>query len=144
VQAAEMGYTNLFLYAEGMPVWEESGYPIIKGPNYETKIETAKITPQKLNTLIKSGTDDLIVVDVRDESEYAEGHIPKAINIPVTSFALQSDKLDKGKTIIVYCNAGGRSYMAYRKLMKLGYKKFYQTLFADWKEAGYDVVLPKY
>ena len=138
-----MGYVKLFLYAEGMPVWEEVGYPIIKGPNYEAKIETAKITSQKLNTLIKSGTDDLIVVDVRDESEYAEGHIPQAINIPVASFALHSDRLDKGKTIIVYCNAGGRSYMAYRKLMKLGYEKFYQTLFADWKEAGYAVVLSK-
>ena len=134
-----MGYKNLFLYAEGMPVWEELGYPIIKGPNYETKIETVKITPKKLNSLIKSGVDDFIVVDVRDKSEYAEGHIPGAINIPVASFSLQSGKLDKNKTIIVYCNAGGRSYMAYRKLISLGYKKFYQALFADWKEAGYKI-----
>ena len=134
-----MGYKNLFLYAEGMPVWEELGYPIIKGPNHETKIETVKITPKKLNSLIKSGVDDFIVVDVRDKSEYAEGHIRGAINIPVASFSLQSGKLDKNKTIIVYCNAGGRSYMAYRKLISLGYKKFYQALFADWKEAGYKI-----
>lgn len=134
-----MGYRNLFLYAEGMPVWEELGYPIIKGPNYEAKIETAKITPQKLNALIKSGTDDYTIVDVRDESEYAEGHIPGAINMPVASFSMQSEKLDKNKTIIVYCNAGGRSYMAYRKLISLGYKNFYQALFADWKEAGYKI-----
>jgi rhodanese-related sulfurtransferase len=139
VEAATMGYKNLFLYAEGMPVWEELGYPIIKGPNYEEKIETAKITPKKLNTLIKSGADDFIVVDVRDESEYAEGYIPGAINIPVASFSIQSEKLDKDKTIIVYCNAGGRSYMAYRKLISLGYKNFYQALFADWKEAGYKI-----
>ena len=115
-----MGYKNLFLYPEGMPVWEALGYPIIKGPNYEAKIETAKITPKKLNTLIKSGTDDFIVVDVRDESEYSDGHIPGAINIPVASFSVQSGKLDKDKTIIVYCNAGGRSYMAYTKLISLG------------------------
>ena len=48
MEAAKIGYKNLFLYAEGMPVWEELGYPIIKGPNYEAKIETAKITPRNL------------------------------------------------------------------------------------------------
>ena len=44
--------------------------------------------------------------------------------------------LDKEKKIVVYCNSGGRSYGAYRKLMKLGYKKIFQVTFADWKEAG--------
>ncbi len=78
-------------------------------------------------------------MDVRDAYEYTEGHIPGAINIPVVSFAAQSGVLDKKKTIIVYCNAGGRSYKAYRKLMKLGYKHIFQTLFADWKEAGYTI-----
>jgi len=43
------------------------------------------------------------------------------------------------KAIVVYCNAGGRSYKAYRKLMKLGYKNIFQTLFADWKKAGYTI-----
>jgi hypothetical protein len=35
-----------------------------------------------------------------------------------------------------YCNSGGRSYNAYRKLMKLGYKNINQSIFADWKEQG--------
>ena len=134
-----MGYKNLFVYAEGIPAWEELGYPLVKGPNYEARIETIKITPRKLNALIKSGTDDFILVDVRDESEYVEGHIPGAVNIPVASFSVQSGKLDKDKTIIVYCNGGGRSNRVYGKLMKLGYKKLYQILFADWKEAGYEI-----
>ena len=136
MEAAKTGYEKLFLYAEGIPVWEESEYPIIKGPDYEARIETEKMTPQDLSSLIKSGASDFTVVDVRDKSEYAEGHIPGAINIPVASFASQSGILDKEKTIIVYCNGGGRSNKAYRKLIKLGYKKFYQALFADWKKAG--------
>lgn len=45
----------------------------------------------------------------------------------------------KGKKIIVYCNAGSRSYTAYRKLMRMEYKNIYQSLFADWKEAGLEV-----
>lgn len=134
-----MGYPCVLVYEEGMPVWEETGYPIVKGPHYEARIETAKMPPAKLNRLINSGKDDFVVVDVRDASEYAEGHIPGAINIPVAFFASRSDKLDKKKTIIVYCNAGNRSYKAYRKLKALGYKKYYQALFADWKEAGYSI-----
>jgi rhodanese-related sulfurtransferase len=139
VKAAKMGYGDVLVYAEGMPVWEEAGHPMITGPDYEAKIETTKMLPQELNALAKSGDDGFLIVDVRDESEYAEGHIPGAINIPVASFASRSGVLDKKKTIIVYCNAGGRSYKAYRKLMKLGYKKYYQSLFGDWKESGYQV-----
>ena len=139
--AAKIGYKNLFVYSEGMPVWEELDYPSIKGLEYEAKVETVKIIPQNLSVLIKSGTDDFTIVDVRDESEYAEGHIPEAINIPVAIFASKSSVLDKKKRIIVYCNAGERSNKAYRKLMKLGYKKIFQSIFADWKEAGQKVMI---
>lgn len=140
VKAIALGYQNVLVYAEGMPVWEEKGLPIITGPGYEAKIETAKMSPKELKALIDSKKNNFTIVDVRDESEYREGHIPGAINIPVASFSSRSGVLDKHKTIIVYCNAGSRSYKAYRKLMKLGYKKFYQALFADWKSAGYEVV----
>ena len=139
-KAIAMGYQNVLVYEEGMPVWEEKGLPMITGPGYEAKIETTKISHHDLKTLIKLNKNNFTIVDVRDKSEYAEGHIPVAVNIPVASFAARSGELDKHKTIIVYCNAGNRSYKAYRKLMKLGYKKFYQALFADWKSAGYEVV----
>ena len=78
-------------------------------------------------------------MDVRDPEEFAEGHIERSINIPVASFASRSGILDKEKKIIVYCNSGGRSYNAYRKLMKLGYKEINQAIFADWKDAGMPV-----
>ncbi len=40
---------------------------------------------------------------------------------------------------IVYCNSGGRSYTAYRKLQKMDYKNIAQALFADWKGEGLPV-----
>jgi rhodanese-related sulfurtransferase len=86
--------------------------------------------------LINSGAGALTAVDVRDPEEYKAGHIPGAINIPVTGFAAGSEVLVKEKTIIVYCNSGGRSYNAYPKLMKLGYGKIGQAIFADCQEAG--------
>ncbi len=138
-KALKLGYTNVLVYADGMPVWEEINFPIISAPDYEKKIETTKLSPAELKSMIDSGSDDFTIVDVRDEKEFAEGHIPGAINIPVSTFASRSGELDKKKKIVVYCNSGSRSYLAYRKLMKLSYKKRYQTLFADWKEAGMPV-----
>jgi rhodanese-related sulfurtransferase len=141
IKAVAEGYKNVFVYAEGMPVWEEMNYPIYAGPDYEKKVETTKLSPEEMKAIIHSGAGDFTIVDVRDESEFAEGHIPGAINIPVARFAAESGKLDKKKKIIVYCNSGGRSYLGYRKLMKLSYKKIYQTLFADWKEEGMKVAM---
>jgi len=138
-KAIKEGYDNIYVYADGMPVWEEKGMPIYAGPDYEKRIETSKLSPAALNVLLQSGADTFTVVDVRDPEEFDEGHIAGAINIPVAVFAIQSGVLDKKKEIIVYCNSGGRSYNAYRKLMKLGYKKIKQAIFADWKEAGLPV-----
>ncbi len=137
--AATAGYTNITIYTDGFPVWEEKAMPITAGPDYSKKIETTKLKPAELKQMIDSSAKDFVIVDVRDESEYREGHIPTAINIPVETFAAKSEVLPKEKKIIVYCNTGGRSYTAYRKLMKLAYPNIFQAMFADWKEAGQQV-----
>jgi rhodanese-related sulfurtransferase len=138
-KAAAKGYTNILVYGDGFPVWEEKGYKIVPGPAYAKKVETTKISPIELKKLIDAKADSYVLVDVRDEAEFSEGHIPGAINIPAETFASRSEVLPKDKKVIVYCNTGGRSYMAYRKLMKLGYTDIAQTLFANWKEAGMPV-----
>lgn len=122
-----------------MPVWEEKGYAVYAGPDYEKRIETTKITPQELKILMESKSGTFILVDMRDPQEFAEGHIPGAINIPSDKFAAGSAVLDKEKLVVVYCKSGGRSYTAYRKLQKLDYSKIVQAIFADWEEAGLPV-----
>ena len=138
-KATAAGYTNLLVYGEGFPVWEEKELPIVAGPEYTRKIETAKMGPADIKKLMDSGDKNFVIVDVRDETEYKEGRIPGAINIPSEVFAVKSGVLPKEKKIIVYCNTGGRSYVAYRKLMKLAYPSIAQTNFAAWKDAGMPV-----
>jgi len=138
-RAIELGYSNVWVFADGMPVWEELGYPFYKGADYEKRIETTKISPADLEKLMTKDSDSITVVDVRDPDEFKEGHIPGAVNLPLQNFASGSGILDKHKTIVVYCNSGGRSYGAYRKLMKLGYKKIFQAIYADWKGAGLQI-----
>jgi rhodanese-related sulfurtransferase len=135
-KAEAMGYTNISIYSEGFPVWEEKGLKIVAGPDHAKKVETTKLKAAELKSFIDGKSGDMVIVDVRDESEFKEGHIPTAINIPVETFALRSEVLPKEKKIVVYCNTGGRSYNAYRKLMKLAYPSIYQTTFAEWKETG--------
>lgn len=137
--AAKLGYRNLYVLSEGMPAWEEKGFAIYAGPDYEKKVETTRIPPKELQSLLKEMTGSVILVDVRDPREFFEGHIPGAINIPATNFAARSAGLEKEKKVIVYCNSGGRSYNAYRKLQKMDFRNISQAIFADWQEAGLPV-----
>ena len=64
-----------------------------------------------------------IILDVRRPDEYAEGHIPGAINVPNEEIATAeiSELPDKSQMILVYCRSGRRSKEASEKLVKLGY-----------------------
>lgn len=137
--AAKLGYRNLYVLSEGMPAWEEKGFAIYAGPDYEKKVEATRIKPKELQALLADRKDHVVIIDVRDPSEYLEGHIPGAVNIPVSGFAANSGMLEKEKIVVVYCNSGGRSYNAYRKLQKMDFKQISQAIFADWQEQGLPV-----
>ena len=70
------------------------------------------------------GQDGRIVLDVRDESEYKDGHVPGAINIPLNQLRKRLVELPKDKEIWVYCRVGQRSYYANRVLLQNGFKAF--------------------
>jgi rhodanese-related sulfurtransferase len=137
--ASSLGYTDISIYAQGMPVWEEKGYPIYTGPDYEKTVQTRKIKPADVKALLDSAPATVTVVDVREPKEFAGGHVPGAINILVETFAAGSGVLEKSRQIIVYCNSGDRSYNAYRKLQKLAYPNIAQMIFADWQSDGLPV-----
>jgi len=62
------------------------------------------------------------LVDVRQPEEYAEGDIPGATLIPLPEVRNRLSEFDKEKTIVVYCKAGLRSYIAARILTQAGYQ----------------------
>lgn len=76
-----------------------------------------------------SSNKELIVVDVREDSEYSsvQGHVPGAINYPWSSGYMKENfqKLDKGKEILVVCRSGSRSKAAASFLSDKGYRKVY-------------------
>jgi len=62
-----------------------------------------------------------LLIDVREESEYAEGHIPGAINIPLRTLTANLDKIPADKPVFVYCASGLRAGTALASLGVLGY-----------------------
>lgn len=65
---------------------------------------------------------DYILVDVRSEEEFANGHVDGAVNIPVDSLRDRLSELDPAKTIVEYCQVGLRGYVADRILTQHGYQ----------------------
>ncbi len=66
--------------------------------------------------------EDYILVDVRTELEYGNGHIEGAINIPVDNLRERLGDIDPNKTVVEYCQVGLRGYVADRILSQHGYK----------------------
>ena len=69
-----------------------------------------------------------IILDVRTTEEFAERHIPDAINIPNEVIGKEeiAELPDKEQMILVYCRSGNRSKQASEKLVALGYTNVYE------------------
>jgi phage shock protein E len=76
--------------------------------------------PDQLAQLIDADQPH-VIVDVRTSGEYASGHIPTAINIPVAEIGERPPSADKGILIVVYCRSGARSAKARGILEGLGF-----------------------
>lgn len=74
-------------------------------------------------------TQDVVVLDVREQSEYDEGHIPGAVLLPVGSIDGETAAAvipEKDSTVLVYCRSGNRSKTAAAALAELGYTGIYE------------------
>ena len=87
--------------------------------------------------------DDALVLDVREDKEYAAGHIPKAKHIPLRQLAGRLQELDKHKSkpILVTCRSGNRSAHACRVLKKAGFETVYNQAggIIAWERANLPV-----
>jgi len=115
----------------------------------KAKKEVGEMTPKKLRSMLNEG-EDVIVLDVRESEQRAEGSIPsdefnKANFYSITRGNLEweVDKMikDKDAVIVTYCRRGGRGALAAEVLRKMGYKNA-TTLkggLKGWAKAGYPI-----
>ena len=65
---------------------------------------------------------DALVVDVREPQEYASGHVPGAVSMPLSTVPVRHHELPRDLTVHLICQAGGRSAQAAAWLAKQGYR----------------------
>jgi rhodanese-related sulfurtransferase len=82
-----------------------------------------------------------LVIDVREISEYEEGHIPGAVNIPLRTVAANVDKIPTDRQVYVYCKSGFRAAQALSSLGMLGYDNVlsYKPGWNGWTEANQEI-----
>ena len=107
-------------------------YLILRFFGYLSRMGIKQITPKALDE--KKG---MILLDVRTNQEYAQGHIPGAVHIPLSEIGEKVKKLKKDKDIVVFCQNGNRSIWAIKRLMGMGFKNLYNLKggYRAWKRS---------
>jgi rhodanese-related sulfurtransferase len=68
------------------------------------------------------GLGSRLVVDVREPDEFAAGHVPDAINLPLSQLRTRHAQLPRDRELAIYCQVGQRGYYATRFLLQHGYR----------------------
>ena len=79
------------------------------------------ITAKELHRCIED-SDEITIIDVRDENTFNKNHITNAINIPLKELRGRINELDSKARTVVYCNSGRTSYTAQRMLLNRGFE----------------------
>ncbi len=109
----------------------------------QVKAEIDEVDAVRARELVESG--DPLIVDVREQDEWDEGHVPGAIHIPrgYLESRIEGAAPDRSRQILLYCSAGNRSAFAAKTLQELGYEEPVSLAggFTDWKRNGLPVEL---
>jgi molybdopterin/thiamine biosynthesis adenylyltransferase/rhodanese-related sulfurtransferase len=109
----------------------------------QVKGEIDEIDAVRARELIDS--EDPLILDVREQDEWDEGHIPGALHIPRGNLEsrIESAAPDRSRRVVVYCAVGNRSAFAAKTLEELGYEEVASLTggFTDWKRNGFPVEL---
>lgn len=130
-KARELGYTDVRIYAEGWPVWQEKStraFALVNPKDAgkvvaaEPVLNTGEISKDELAKLMKEKPAGFLLVDCRPESDFKKGHLPGAINILDEKVGENAELLKKNANVVFYCATGSRSAAAYYAAEDAGIK----------------------
>jgi rhodanese-related sulfurtransferase len=156
-----MGFDNVSAFPPSWNGWTEAGEPVSTDVPAEESFTALQVAPEmftavngflttipegwlsagdvtKVNDAIDAGA---FMLDVRSGSEFTEGHIPGATNIPLREIAARYDELPMDQQVISYCKSGHRQAMSLPILHVLGNStaKGFPASWVGWTEAGQPV-----
>lgn len=133
-----MGYTNVFVYNEGLPEWVKRGYPADLRKVYP-KIDVPAISAADLKQMIDK-KENIFILDIRDEDDLKAGTIKGARAIDIEVLDASLSKVPKGKKIVIMDLHGKQTNMAGRFLASKGYTDLVRLdggFVSGWIKAGY-------
>lgn len=100
----------------------------------------SKATTEDLNVRVAEAQElwekqEAIILDVRTEEEYAQGHIPGVLFIPLDQLPTRIEEVPKDKKMLIICRSGNRSLEATQLLRDKGYTHVYNVTegMSSWK-----------
>lgn len=130
----------------GIAQWQNDGRPLLSlmtTPTFATSGKVHFVEPRDVDDALRDSTraKDLVVIDVRRSGNYAKGHIPTAINIPLTEIEMRYKEIPRTKKIYIYNTDENTSFYAGVLLYDLGYMntKTIKGGFDAWQKYGYPV-----
>ncbi len=100
--------------------------------------DKTQVSPAEATLLINR--EDAVVVDVRAQGEFDQGHIPNARHLPLADIERRSGELEKFKSrpIILYCASGNRAATALTRLRKAGFERLHNLRggIAEWEKTN--------
>ena len=114
------------------------------------KEEIREVDPATVHDASRNGAngDRPVIVDVREQQEFDEGHIPGAVHVPrgFLESRIEGAVPDRSRQVVLYCASGNRSALAARTLQsELGYQRVESMAggITLWKDLGYEVEVPR-
>jgi rhodanese-related sulfurtransferase len=119
-RAVKAGYRQIHVLEGGIPAWKKAGYSV------ETieRIPRGSIQSVRAEALKQMLVErqDLLVVDVRSEKSYKEGHIEGALNVPLYRFSANYAQIPLDRTVVLVDDRGFRTFLAGSYLEMKGYR----------------------
>ena len=121
------------------PDHSEGFLKLVKDAKTRVKEEDYRETKKRLDA-----GEKFVLVDTREDSEWARGHIPGAIHLGrgVIERDIEKTVPDKNTRVVLYCGGGYRSALAADNLQKMGYRDVISMDggWRGWTDAGFPVV----
>jgi len=133
------------LLRQGAAIFSEvpSGADLIRN----AKQQISEVDPREVHEMAQNG-NGAVIVDVREQQEFEESHIPGALHVPRGHLEsrIEGAAKDRSQRVILYCASGNRSALAAKTLQdELGYENVESMTggITLWKDRGFDVEVPR-
>ncbi len=110
-------------------------------PPSEAEVLDLPVDIDVQTTASVQGRSDVVLIDVREQWEYDEGHIPGITLIPMSEITTRINEIPTDKEVIVTCRSGNRSHQVTELLRKNGFENVHnmQGGILAWEKAGFAV-----